>query len=289
MDGILLINKESGYTSHDVVNVLRKKLMIKSIGHIGTLDPLAKGLLVCLVGSSTKYAKYFEEHDKTYIAEITIGATSETLDMGSELKYEEPFELDLNIIDEALSSFKGQYFQAPPMYSAVKINGKKLYEYARKNIMIEREKKEFTVYNIERISDLIKEDYLYKFRVRVRSSKGLYIRVLASDIGQKLGHMSLLSDLIRVNVGDFSLDDAKSLDEVNQEMKLINPLDYLTFLEKVKVSEESVIKKISNGAFLDKTVGSNELILLFDQKGPLAIYRLDEEKNLYRMDLKIRG
>ena len=183
MDGVLIINKPKGFTSHDVVNVLRKTLNTKKIGHTGTLDPNATGVLPILVGTATKISKYLIEHDKTYIATIKLGEKTDTGDIeGNVIAQDWDFQnMSSEQVEQVLKTFIGKQKQTPPVYSAIKINGKKAYEYARQGQAIELEARDIEIYNIELIKVGDKE-----ITFEVSCSKGTYIRTLCEDIAQKL-------------------------------------------------------------------------------------------------------
>ena len=225
MNGVLIINKPKGYTSHDVVNVIRKKLDIKKVGHTGTLDPNATGVLPILIGQATKISKYLIEHDKTYVAEIKLGEKSSTGDLEGEIveKCEVP-SLDKKEIINVLNSFLGKQSQIPPVYSAIKVNGKKAYEYARSNKSIELQPRKIEIYQIELIE--FKEN-LIKFQVSC--SKGTYIRVLCEDIANKLGTVGLMQNLSRICVDKFKIEDSINVDEIEKS----NIIDKLISIEKI--------------------------------------------------------
>ena len=186
MDGIILINKEKEYTSQDVVSCVKKILKIKKAGHTGTLDPMATGVLPILIGNATKLSKYLIEHDKEYEAVIKLGIKKDTADSeGKTIEEKEVLEENLkeNKIIEILNSFLGETYQIPPMYSSIKINGKKLYEYAREGIEVERPKRKINIYNIELLDLNILEKTI---KIKVSCSKGTYIRTLCEDISVKL-------------------------------------------------------------------------------------------------------
>ena len=184
MDGLILINKQKGFTSHDVVNVIRKKLNTKKVGHTGTLDPNATGVLPILIGKGTKISKYLMEHDKTYIATLKLGEKTDTGDSEGQVIEEKSIPKDLRKedINDVLQSFLGKQKQLPPMYSAIKINGKKLYEYAREGKEVKIEPRNIEIYKIELL-----EYQNNKIKFEVECSKGTYIRTLCEDISQKLG------------------------------------------------------------------------------------------------------
>lgn len=219
MDGILLINKPKGYTSQDVVSKVKKILNIKKAGHTGTLDPMATGLLPVLLNDYTKLSKYLIEHDKSYIVTIKFGIKTDTADIEGNVIEENSESVDFSNIENIVESFKGKTFQKPPMYSAVKINGKKLYEYARNGEKVEVPEREINIYDI-RVIDLDKESKVLK--LKVDCSKGTYIRVLCEDIAKKLGTIATMAELERVKVDKFDIKDAVTLEELeNNKDKII--------------------------------------------------------------------
>lgn len=213
--GIVVINKESGMTSQNVVSKVKRILNVKKAGHIGTLDPLATGVLPVLVGNSTKMSKYLVEHDKTYVAIIKLGQKSETGDLeGKIVEEKEVNDLTEDMINEVLERFKGKQKQAPHRYSAVKINGKKLYEYAREGLEVEIPTRDIEIYSIK----LIKFDNKTKeVEFEVSCSKGTYIRVLCEDIAKALGTVGYMKKLERTEVDNFTIEKAVKLDELTEE------------------------------------------------------------------------
>ncbi len=204
MNGILIINKPAGPTSHDIVSAVRKKLDLKKVGHAGTLDPMARGVLIVLVGKATKLSSMFLSSDKTYIAKIRLGMLTDTLDLAGTVKSvcDVP-DLTEKRIDNVLTGFEGEILQLPPMYSAKKVKGKKLYEMARKGIEVERNPEKVKIYEIKRL-DYLKPD----LTIKVSCSKGTYIRALAYDIGRVFGCNACIADLKRVKSGKFSINEA---------------------------------------------------------------------------------
>lgn len=239
MQGILIINKPKGFTSQDVVSKVKKILNIKKAGHTGTLDPLATGVLPVLLGNYTKLSKYLIEHDKTYIAKVKLGKKSDTGD--SEGNVVETQEVDLKNISEenvknVLKSFLGKQKQIPPMYSAIKIDGKKLYEYAREGKKVDVEPRDIEIYDIKLLS--INE---LEIEFEVSCSKGTYIRSLCEDIAQKLGTIGYMSSLNRILVDRFSIEEAidfETLEKMkdNVENKLITMEDVFSSLDKIKLN-----------------------------------------------------
>ncbi len=226
MDGIIVINKEKDYTSHDVVAKLKKKLNISKVGHTGTLDPNATGVLPILIGKGTKFSKYLINHDKTYKAKIELGKKTDTADVEGNVIEEKPVDTEYikqNLV-QVLESFVGKQEQVPPMYSAIKKNGKKLYEYARKGEKIEVEPRKIEIYKIELVEYNEKNiDFI------VSCSKGTYIRSLCEDIAEKLNTVGYMKNLERLQVGEFNIEKSVLIDEVNIE----NIEKYLYTLEDI--------------------------------------------------------
>ncbi len=213
MDGILAVNKPKGITSHDVVDRIRRKFHIKRVGHAGTLDPMATGVLVMLVGRATKLAASFIEDDKEYIATLFLGKRTDTQDSTGKLIEEKDVrDLSVDSVVEALNSFKGNLEQIPPMMSAKKYKGKKLYQLARKGKIVSREPCKIKIHEIELLDFKLPEVVF-----RARCSKGTYIRTLCEDIGNAMGYPAHMSALTRTRSGRFSLDKAYSLDTVSEK------------------------------------------------------------------------
>ncbi len=249
MDGILLINKEKAWTSNDVVQKVKHKLNEK-VGHTGTLDPLATGVLPLLVGKGTLLSKYLINHDKEYIATISLGKKTETGDAEGEVTQEK--QVTNNMLEEGnvkniLNTFCGKTTQTPPMYSAIKVDGKKLYEYARKGKNVEVPPRNIQIYNIELISiSSEKKEITYK----VSCSKGTYIRSLCEDIALKLGTVGYMKDLVRTKVGDFKIEDAiKISEEEDFEKNIITIEDFLSNKPSINL-DKNQLNKFLNGVKL---------------------------------------
>lgn len=229
MDGIIVINKPQGFTSQDVVSKTKKTLNIKKAGHTGTLDPLATGVLPVLVGNYTKLSKYLIEHDKIYRAKIKFGEKRETGDL--EGKVIESSNIKIENIDEikkVLDSMIGKQMQIPPMYSAIKVNGKKLYEYARNGEKIDIPAREIEIYKLNFISFEEKNQIL---EIEVSCSKGTYIRTLCEDISQKLGTVGFMLELKRIQVDKFKIENALSFEDLEKNKENIDK--YLIKMEEV--------------------------------------------------------
>lgn len=275
MNGILLIDKPAGLTSHAVVARLRKILDIKRIGHAGTLDPAATGLLVILVGSATKLFPYLSDLDKEYEGEVTIGVSTDTLDAEGNITAVKEVEGDL-AADEALISLLGEREQAPPMFSAIKSAGKKLYELARKGIEIERRPRAIAVYDLKRISPVVYENGRARFSFYTRVSKGTYIRTLSAEIGEKLGFPAHLSALRRLSVGSFSVREASGLEEVSAgNFSLLKMLSAFPEDRVVRPAEEVVLKARAGRPLAIEETGSAAAAIAIASGGELvAVYKL---------------
>ena len=240
MDGILIINKTKGYTSHDIVYKIRK-IVNEKVGHTGTLDPLATGVLPLLIGKGTLCSKYLINHDKKYQVELKLGKKTTTADSEGELVEEKdvlPEMLQEDKIEQVLETFLGQQEQIPPIYSAIKVNGKKLYEYARKNQEVDIKPRIIEIYELKLI-ELNKKEKTIKFEVSC--SKGTYIRTLCEDIAKKLNTVGYMYNLNRIKVGDFDILNAINIDEIQ---KSDNPKEIienkLITIEKLFDLKESI-------------------------------------------------
>ena len=272
MNGVLLINKEKGVTSRDVVNEVSHILGTKKIGHTGTLDPIATGVLVLCVGSSLKLVESLMDHDKEYIATILLGIETDTLDITGEVQRKiSPKNITRERVMEVLKQFQGKIKQEVPKYSAIKVGGKKLYEYARTGIEVTLPVHEVEISQIELIGDIVENT----FQIHVSVSKGTYIRSLVRDIGQALGTVAVMTDLVRTRVGNFLLQDAILVSDVRAgNYTLLDPRKVLNL--PVIVVDDFLLKKIRNGCVLpsffsfDKVFVENsnhELVAIYQQKG----------------------
>ena len=299
LNGVINVYKEKGYTSHDVVAIVRKTLNIKKVGHTGTLDPDAEGVLPVCIGQATKLADYIMAERKSYTAEITFGAETTTQDASGDIIKEYEYTFDENRLREVIDTFKGEQTQVPPMYSAIKINGKKLYEIAREGKEIERKARKITVYDI-RIAEINPPN---KAIIEIDCSKGTYIRSLCSDIGNKLGWGAFMSSLTRTASGKFKLNEAVKLDELKNaaergeaEKFIIPPDDVLSGYKRVTVSEKAD-KYLYNGGKIQekyftkqpKALQEDEIAAVYDFENHLVgLYTLKkEETNFYIKPFKM--
>lgn len=284
MMGILLINKPIGYTSRDIVNIISKKFKTRKVGHTGTLDPGATGLLVICINKALKICELLTNHDKEYIAGITLGIETNTLDMDGVVLSTETVDIDKQKIIECVNSFKKTYLQEVPKYSAIKVNGKKLYEYARSNTYVELPKKEVTIHDIQIIDDVLYKDGKVYFKIKCHVSKGTYIRSLVRDIGAKLGVVATMNSLERTKLGAFILSDAYTLEDImNDSYKLLSIEEALPDISHLVVDDE-VAFKVKNGVAINRFVDT-EMKFIFDKDNNLlALYKNDNDKaRVYKM------
>ncbi len=225
MDGILLVDKPAGWTSMDVCAHLRGVLHERHIGHTGTLDPNATGLLVVLTGKGTKAAKYAENDNKEYAARLRLGMVTDTQDVWGTVLKNEPAQMDRQTVEAALEAFRGPIMQTPPMYSAIKVRGKKLYEIARRGGSVERQARPVTIHRLA----LTDQDEAGDWGLQIECSKGTYIRTLCADIGAALGCGGCMSALRRVRAGRFTVDQAHTLEQIRSDPEgYILPLELIT-------------------------------------------------------------
>lgn len=285
MNGILNVYKEKGFTSHDVVAKLRRILHQKKIGHTGTLDPDAVGVLPICLGKATKVCELLTDKDKIYEAKMLLGTITDTQDIsGVVLEQRDTKEVTEEKLKEIIVSFIGEYYQIPPMYSALKVQGKKLYELARAGIEIEREPRKVQIFDISDIQIL--QDKSVRFFVHC--SKGTYIRTLCQDIGEKLGCGACMKSLKRVRVGNFLAEQALTLTQIEEKVRngsiqeAIIPIDKL-FLKypKVVILEEEKENLLNNGNPLCLKQQGEKLRIYHADGRFAAIYRWKEEKHLY--------
>ena len=269
-DGILVINKPKNMTSREVVDVVCKKLGTRHIGHTGTLDPIATGVLVLGVNEGCKVIDLLTQEDKIYEAKVLVGVETDTLDITGNILNEYNIEnLTSDDIEKALSKYRGKYNQEVPKYSAIHVNGKRLYEYARNNIEVELPKREVEVFDLV-LKSFEKCDNRYTFSIISHVSKGTYIRSLIRDIGLSLGYPCTMMELTRVKQGAFTIDQAVDLDDINID-KILSIDKALTNLNSITVDNDTA-KKVLNGAVLDLNVNNDKVLILNSNNELLAIY-----------------
>lgn len=269
-DGILVINKPKNMTSREVVNTACKKLNTRHIGHTGTLDPIATGVLVLGINEGCKVIDLLTQEDKIYEAKVLVGVETDTLDITGNILNEYNIEnLTGNDIEKALSKYRGKYNQEVPKYSAIHVNGKRLYEYARNNIEVELPKREVEVFDLV-LKSFEKCDNRYTFSIISHVSKGTYIRSLIRDIGLSLGYPCTMMELTRVKQGAFTIDQAVDLEDFNND-KILSIDKALTNLNSITVDNDTA-KKVLNGAVLDLNVNNDKVLILNSNNELLAIY-----------------
>lgn len=281
MNGVIVVNKDKGYTSRDVVNIVGKHFGTKKIGHTGTLDPMATGVLVLCMGKCLKLVEMMMDHDKEYVAKIKLGIETDTLDItGNIIKNMDVPVVTKEKLIEVINSFKGEIKQQVPKYSAVKVNGKKLYEYARNGEEVELPVKDICVYDIELLDDIIDNSFSIKCHV----SKGTYIRSLVRDIGYKLGTVATMEELDRISSGRFKLDDSYTIDDIKSGKYKVLDIKDVVNLPVVKVNSD-MEKRIRNGQVLKKFFDSDRVLIMNNNDEVLAIYEKKDINNVkpYRM------
>jgi tRNA pseudouridine55 synthase len=300
LEGILPLFKPAGLTSHDCVFRLRKILKTKKVGHTGTLDPDVTGVLPICIGKATKVAEYITDAGKAYEGEVTIGYSTTTEDASGEIVEQKPVTrtIQREEILRVFHTLTGEIEQTPPMFSAVKVGGVRLYEYARKGIEVERPTRKVSIYSIELLDDQTEfSGENIKFRFRVSCSKGTYIRTLAVMIGEKLGFPAHMSWLQRVQSAAFSLEDCLTFEEIEKHMEagtitsVLRPLETaLSHLPKLLINDK-VAEKVKNGALLqmpEHLITSNGPIIAETADGQaLAIYAQHPSKPEFLKPVKV--
>ena len=289
-NGILPMYKPKGMTSHDLVFKARKILKMKKIGHTGTLDPDVDGVLVLCLGQATKLVDYFMEGKKEYRGSICLGYATETEDASGNIIQRTPVlsPVSVDLIDQAMEKFQGNITQIPPYYSAVKVKGRRLYDYARKGEMVERPRRQVTIYNFERTSQpLFDSEHLNQvWDFKVVCSKGTYVRTLAVDLGRALGYASHMNDLQRTQSAGFDLQACNRLEDLSklspdEVANVIVPLSFLRDrIPSIDLRDDQVFK-VEHGQVVDKNYFDeevNQATALFYQENLLAIYKPHPEK-----------
>ncbi len=273
MDGIIVVNKPKGMTSRDVVNIICKEFKTKKVGHTGTLDPIAEGVLVLCIGKATKLVEYLTSNDKEYIATVKLGMLTDTLDTDGNILKKSNDRIKKDNLIKVLNSFIGTYNQEVPIYSAIKINGKKLYEYARNGEYIELPKRMVEIKSIELLEF---SNDSYRFKVSV--SKGTYIRSLIKDINDKLGVIGVMSNLIRTSQGKFLLENSYTLEDIkNNNYKLLTIKNVLKN-ELCVIIDNTYFSIIKNGAIIDNKYNKDKVVFIYNDE-VVAIYKTYEKDN----------
>lgn len=279
MNGVILIDKPEGYTSRDIVNIVSKSVGTKKVGHTGTLDPMATGVLAICIGEGTKLVETLMCDDKVYEAEVTLGLDTDTLDITGTILREEDAYVSEDKIKEVLRNMVGTYEQEVPKYSAIKVNGKKLYEYARNGEEVILPKHEVTIHSLELISDVNYSDNKTIFKIRTHVSKGTYIRSLVRDIAISLGTVGIMSSLRRIKQGNFLIDNCVTLEDFKSgNYKLLSIEEILKDEFTVEV-DDFVEKMISNGRVLENRYDMEQVVFKNKDGKVLAIYKVKDNKD----------
>ncbi len=279
VNGIILVNKPKGWTSQDVLSKLKRHFHVDRIGHAGTLDPLATGLLVVLLGSSTKLSDYLLSDEKEYECEILIGKSSDTEDITGNIVEEKDVIKPIENIDETLEKLIGTLEQEPPMYSSVRYNGRKLYELARDGIVVERNKRTIEVRNIKRTSELQYENNECKFSFNSSVSKGTYIRTLCVEIGNRIGYPALMSELKRIKSGKFHLENSYELSEIlENKYKILSNYSAIEGKDNIVVINDFLYNRVLHGMRI-RVESNYETIFLVHNNELVGIYEKDPSYN----------
>ncbi|MBR2246222.1 MAG: tRNA pseudouridine(55) synthase TruB [Bacilli bacterium] len=270
INGVLVINKKKGMTSRDVVNEICKIFNTKKIGHTGTLDPLAEGVLVVTIGNATKISELLTAEYKEYIAGAILGIKTDTYDIEGKVIDNKPVKDNLKL-DKIISSYKKTYMQEVPIYSAVKVNGKKLYEYARNNEEVELPKKKVTIKEIELLST-DRNEFMFKALV----SKGCYIRSLINDIGESLNTYATMTKLIRTKLGKFNIENSYTLDDIRNNNYKLYSIDEALDYPVIEI-EDNLYKKISNGVKINNKYKIKDKVIFKYKDKLLGIYERDKD------------
>lgn len=273
MNGVVIVDKPKGMTSRDVVNIVSKKYSTKKVGHTGTLDPIATGVLVLCIGKATKLVSRLTSLEKEYIATVILGEETDTLDITGNIIDDKICIKTQKEIEEVLKSFIGSYNQEVPKYSAVKINGKKLYEYAREDKNVILPKRIVHIKSIELLGDVTYKNNKTIFSFKCVVSKGTYIRSLICDIAQRLNTVGIMSDLRRVKQGSFDIKNSIKLENLSND-DIISIRNILN-VKKVKLTSD-IRKKILNGAPVDNIYNEDEV--LFVDEDEIALYKSKDNK-----------
>ncbi len=270
MNGLIIINKEKDKTSRDVVNTLNHLFNTKKIGHTGTLDPLATGVLVCVIGKYTKLVELLSSETKEYIAEIKLGVLTDTLDITGNVISTNTFNITKDVILKVFNNFPKEYNQTVPIYSSVHVNGKRLYDYARTNTPVTLPKRKVSIYNLELISF---SNDIITFKTKV--SKGTYIRSLIQDICSNLNTIGTMNNLIRTKQGNFSINDSYTINDIkNGNYKLLNIKEFLNY--PIIELPDTLINKVLNGNSIMNTFNIQDKVIFTYKSQDIAIYQVQE-------------
>lgn len=284
MDGFIIVNKPKNMTSHDVCNIIKRIMHTKKVGHSGTLDPLATGVLVVAVGKATKLISYLENQNKTYVAEALFGLQTDSYDiLGNTLNTDNDSNPTNEDIDLALAKLIETTTQIPPIYSAIKVNGRKLYDYAKMGVDVKIEPRNIKIFSLKRTSDIINK----KVNIEVSAQKGFYVRSLINDLGIELNTYAIMSDLVRTKAGNYTIEMSQTLEEIETVgPKIYSIEDTFSSLKRIDVNDY-IAKLVKNGVVLDERQFTlNEMFKIYHNDKLIAIYEPFAEKQ-YKLVLKL--
>ena len=284
MDGFIIVNKPKDMTSHAVCNKIRSIMHTKKVGHSGTLDPLATGVLVVAVGKATKLINYLENQDKTYVAEALFGIQTDSYDiLGNVLNKDDLSNPTESQIDTQLEILKGSETQIPPIYSAIKVNGKKLYDYAKNGETVEILPRKIKIHSLKRVSNIIDK----KVSIEVSANKGFYVRSLINDLGISLNTYAVMSNLIRTKAGKYDISISQTLEEIKENGPIIHSIeDTFSHLKRIDVNDY-MAKLVLNGVILDeRQFNLNEMFKIYHNDKLIAIYEPFDDKK-YKLVIKL--
>lgn len=281
MDGVIVVDKPKGKTSREIVDIVGKNYKTKKVGHTGTLDPLATGVLIICIGKATKIVEFITSYDKEYIATFKLGVLTDSLDIEGTIISDNKIIVSKEDVERALKESIGTYMQEVPIYSAVRINGKKLYEYAREGLEVKLPKHEVNISKLE-LLNIFEEDGHTMIEVKCSVSKGTYIRSLGNDIAKKLNTTAIMTDLRRTKQGNFSLEDAITLDKLENDTKLI-PIKKCLKKYKAVIVDKTLENDIRNGKLLKNIYRLKEILFVSEEDEVLALYHeYEKDKKLIK-------
>lgn len=283
MDGFIIVNKPKDMTSHDVCNILRGVLHTKKVGHSGTLDPLATGVLVVGVGKATKLLNYLENQQKTYVAEALFGLKTDSYDILGNILEESQKIPNNEDIDKALLVLKERKTQIPPIYSAIKVKGKKLYDYAKNGEAVEILPRNINIKHLIRKNDIIEK----RVNIEVTANKGFYVRSLINDLGEELNTYAVMSNLVRTKAGNYDINCAQTIEQIKENGPVIHSIEEVfSNLEKIEVNDY-MKKLVLNGVILDeRQFEHNEMFRIYHNDKLIAIYEPFDNKK-YKIVIKL--
>lgn len=279
-NGIIVIDKPKDYTSRDIVNIVSKNFHTKKVGHTGTLDPIATGVLVVCVNKATKLVELLSSLDKEYVADFEFGTLTDTLDSTGKIISDEHIRIEKDDMIKVLKNMIGKYEQVVPIYSAVKINGRKLYEYARNNEQVVLPIHNVEIYDLELISISNENDKTYA-KIRCHVSKGTYIRSLGNDIAKHFNTNAIMTNLRRTTQGKFLIDCAIKLEELNENTKLISITECLENYDKV-IANDNITNDIKNGRSISNIYDKDVVLFIDKNLVAMALYHIEEDANILK-------